>query len=53
LFDVSYNVTRGLPLNYTGSTSITDKIYNKGGGQPTFPRMLGLVVGISIPINEI
>ena len=52
LFDVTYNLTRSLPYNYTGSTSITDKAYNYFGGQPTFPRVCFLVVGISIPLNQ-
>lgn len=53
LFDVTYNMTRHLPYNYTGSTSVTDKFYNRMGGQPTFVRFTGFVVGISLPLNSI
>lgn len=53
LFDMTYNRTRGLPLNYIGSTSITDKAYTKFGGMPTFPRVCFLGLGIAIPINEL
>jgi hypothetical protein len=53
LFDVTYNLTRGLPYNYTGSTSITDKAYNYFGNQPTFPRACFLIVGVSIPLNDL
>jgi len=53
LFDVTYNLTRGLPYNYTGSTSITDKAYNYFGGQPTFVRGVFLIASISIPLNNL
>lgn len=51
IFDITYNLTRGLPFNYIGSTSITDKLYTKFGGSPTFPRIIFLIVGISLPLN--
>jgi len=53
LFDMSYNKTRGLPLNFIGTTSVTDKAYTKFGGMPTFPRICFFTLGIAIPINEL
>jgi hypothetical protein len=53
LFDVTYNLTRKLPYNYTGSTSVTDKMYNFFGNQPTFPRGVFFIVGFSIPLNNL
>jgi len=53
LFDITYNLTRKLPFNYTGSTSVTDKFYNSHGGSPTFPRAVFFVVGFSIPLNQL
>jgi hypothetical protein len=51
IFDIAYNLTRGLPWNYIGSTSITDKLWVKFGGQPTFVRIIFLIVGISLPLK--
>lgn len=53
VFDLTYNATRHLPYNYTGTTSITDKIYNKGNGGQTFVRATCLIIGFSIPLNSI
>jgi hypothetical protein len=53
LFDITYNLTRNLPLKYTGSTSITDKFYNSHGGSPMFPRTLFFVLGFAIPIRNL
>lgn len=53
LFDITYNLTRHLPYNYTGSTSITDKIYNYFGGQPTYPRAVFFTIGFAIPLNQL
>lgn len=50
LFDASYNVTTKQPINFIGSTAITDKIYKKldlYGASKT----LGLVVGFTIPLR--
>lgn len=50
LFDVSYNITKGLPINFTGSTSPTDITYNKTKVNPTVTRSLLFSIGMSIPI---
>jgi len=53
-FDYSYNLTRGLPLNYIGGTSTWDKILGKMNPPNTYlGRGVVLIVGISIPINEL
>ena len=56
IFDYSYNLTRGLPLNYVGTTSITDKIqqkFNPPTGHLWFPKAIFLTLSITIPINEL
>jgi hypothetical protein len=51
LFDITYNATRKLPLNYVGTTSIHDKII---GGSPQL--MIGMMratsIWISIELNN-
>lgn len=50
LFDASYNITTKQPVNFIGSTAITDKIYKKldiYGASKT----MGLVVGFTIPLR--
>lgn len=49
-FDYSYNTTRGLPLNYIGTTSITDKAYRKFGG-PGFIRPANMIFGIGFTLK--
>ena len=53
-FDSFYNMTRDLPLLYTGSTSTYDKVMS---GIPPDGRAVikswSLVLGIAIPINEL
>jgi hypothetical protein len=53
LFDMTYCTTRHLPLNYIGSTSITDKAWTKIGGQPSFIRGLSFTFGIFLTIKEL
>jgi len=53
LFDISYNLTRNLPFNYTGSTSISDKVYNSLRVSPIYPRTIFLVVGFAIPLTKL
>jgi hypothetical protein len=53
-FDAAYNTTRGLPLNYLGTSSFYDIALSKtrpsaGVG---FAKFVGLTVGISIPFNS-
>lgn len=48
LFSYTYNLTRKLPFNYLGTTSIDDIILRKLGGQPLFIRIITLIVGISL-----
>ncbi|MDR3652572.1 MAG: hypothetical protein P4L34_06340 [Paludibacter sp.] len=50
LFDATYNTVKGLPLNFTGTTSPTDITYNKMEINPNFTRSLCLTLGMSIPI---
>lgn len=53
LFDPIYNSTRGLPINYTGGSALTDKFQQKFGSIGIFPeRTLALIVGITIPLKE-
>ncbi len=55
LFDPSYNLTRGLPVTYIGGTSLWDKGLQKFAPPDGFMtgRGVSLVLGISIPINEL
>jgi hypothetical protein len=53
LFDITYNLTRRLPFNYTGSTSITDKFYNSHGVSPIVPRTFFFVIGFAIPLTKL
>jgi hypothetical protein len=53
LFDASYNITRGLPYNYIGTTCIEDKIFNKAPVNfRTFTKGISLTIGIYLPINN-
>ena len=51
LFDITYNLTRNLPADYTGSTCITDKFYNSHGISPLYPRAVFFAVGFTIPLT--
>ena len=55
-FDPIYNATRGLPLGYTGTTSLWDQgiqsLKAPDGWKLAF-QGLYLVVGIAIPVNEL
>lgn len=51
LFSYTYNITRKLPLNYLGTSSIDDIILKKLGGQPLFIRVITLIVGCSLIIT--
>jgi len=56
LFDYSYNLSRGLPMSYVGTSSISDKIqqeFNPGVGHLWFPKTIFFTLGIVIPINEL
>lgn len=54
IFDPSYNLARGLPLNYNGTTSGWDKtLSTMPGGFKTFGRSVFFIVGFSVPINEL
>lgn len=54
LFDYTYNVARGLPLNHIGSTSYWDKGLSRLGSKSNFllPRAGFFVVGVSIAIRH-
>lgn len=49
-FDLTYNLTRKLPSNFSCSTSITDKFYNSVGVNSMYPRATIFVVGFAIPL---
>ena len=55
LFDYSYNATRGLPLGYVGTTSLSDKVLQEfnPGSHLWFPRTIFFTLGVVIPINEL
>lgn len=56
LFDPIYNSTRGLPMDYIGDCSLWDKglqEFNPPGNSLLWGRSVFLIVGISIPINEL
>ena len=53
IFDITYNLTRKLPANYTGSTCITDKSYNAQGINPMYPRAIFFAVGFTIPLTKL
>ncbi len=54
IFDYTYNTVRGLPLNYTGTTSTWDSFMSKLN-PPDFylGRSVAFTIGVSIPINEL
>jgi len=53
-FDYTYNLTRGLPLEYRGNTSYWDKVVNEFNPPSTlWHRSAFLTLGIVIPIREL
>jgi hypothetical protein len=53
LFDYTYNMTRGLPLDYMGTTSIYDNTVSTA--PPEFVRFtkgVSFIVGFTIPLNK-
>jgi hypothetical protein len=53
LFDASYNLSRGLPLDYVGVSAPTDKLLNKTSkGVLMGGKVIALTIGIVIPIKE-
>lgn len=56
LFDPMYNATRGLPLGYTGTTSVWDKAVQRvvpPEGVKMFGHSVFFIIGVSIPICEL
>ena len=54
LFDYTYNITRGLPLEYRGTTSVWDKTLNELNPPSTmWHRSMFLTIGIVIPIQQL
>ena len=53
LFDSTYNLTRKLPLEYVGTTSLTDKFYNILGLNSYNIMPISLGIGIIIPITKL
>jgi hypothetical protein len=50
IFDYTYNITRDLPLNYSGESNLWDRTV---GGLPPLHRGVALIFGVSIPINNL
>ena len=50
LFDILYNITRKLPLNYSGSSDVVDDLKNKLRID-LFVKFVFLVVGLSVIIR--
>ena len=54
LFDYSYNLTRGLPLDYQGTTSKYDEFMcTVPNNFANYAKGVSFIVGFSIPINEL
>lgn len=53
LFDATYNVTTKQPINFIGSTAITDKMYKAVGMGYDLSKTVGFVVGLTIPLRII
>jgi len=53
LFDSTYNLTRKLPLEYVGTTSLTDKFYNFLGHDSYILKPISLGIGIIIPLTKL
>jgi len=51
LFDITYNKTRGLPLNYTGTTSVYDRVIS-GVPKPMITAVRMTSIWISIELNN-
>jgi hypothetical protein len=51
LFDATYNVTTNQPIDFIGSTAITDKMYKAVGVGYDLSKTVGFVVGLSIPLR--
>jgi hypothetical protein len=49
LFDATYNLTTHQPIDYIGSTAITDKWYRTAGVGYNISKIAGFAVGITIP----
>lgn len=49
LFDATYNLTTHQPIDYIGSTAITDKWYRTAGVGYNLSKVAGFTVGITIP----
>ena len=53
MFNYTYNITRGLPLSYTGNTSYPDKFINRFDPNGlAFLRMITFTVGINICLDQ-
>ena len=55
-FNAIYNMTRGLPIHYIGSTSLYDKLLtevNNPAELYLFMNGLAITVGVSLPINDL
>ena len=53
IFDPTYNKVRGLPINYVGNSSLTDKFQQKQGPIGGYVRSSFLIVGFALPLNEL
>jgi len=54
MFDYSYNMIRGLPFDYMGTTAPTDRVFNKApAGYMRFVKGISFTVGIVAPITKL
>lgn len=51
LFDATYNVTTKQPIDFVGTTAITDKLYRAVGVGYDVSKSLGFVFGLTIPLR--
>ena len=56
LFDPAYNLTRGLNMGYTGSTSYWDKgiqMFDSPQGMKIWGHSVVFIIAVAIPINQL
>ncbi len=52
-FDAGYNLTTDKPIDYIGSTAITDKLYKAAGVGYNLSKSVGFLLGVTIPLKFI
>ncbi|MCE5332919.1 MAG: hypothetical protein LLF95_12365 [Bacteroidales bacterium] len=51
LFDITYNLTTKQPIEFIGSTAITDKMYKALDASYGVSKILSLAVGLTVPLK--